>query len=176
MLRWAAFMRPVQEMMQLSLDALDHQLIDQLRRDGRLANTEIARRLGVSETTVRNRIQRLVGEGVLQVAAILNLSRLGYEVDVIVGIHCAPSRAEEVAAELGAMPEVRYLAYVTGRYDLLLAAFFQSREELFEFLVERLGKIPGIARTETLNVLRLARRDYDFWEARMAGTGWSGPV
>ncbi len=150
--------------MNAPLDDTDHQIIAELRLDGRQANTEIARRLGVSETTVRNRIQRLINEGIIQVAAIVNLSRLGYGVAVHVGIVCEPGRVPEVARELSAMPEIRYLSFVAGRYDLLVAASFRSQDELFTFLMERVGKIPGIERTETLYELRIAKRGYYFWE------------
>jgi Lrp/AsnC family transcriptional regulator for asnA, asnC and gidA len=147
-----------------SLDELDHQIIAELRRDGRLANTEIARRLGVSEATIRNRIQRLTGAGVIQIGAMVNLARLGYEQYVIIGVHCDNHRLLEVAEALAAMPEVRYVSCVTGRYDLVVAGLFASRDELFDFLTKRLGSMPGVGNTETMHLLRPVKRDFDYWE------------
>lgn len=145
------------------LDDLDHRIIAELRRDGRQANTEIARRLSVSETTIRNRIQRLVKAGVIQVAAFTYLPSLGYVLNVLIGVSCDAGRAVEIARALATMPEIRWLAHVTGRYNLMVAAFFRSQDELFTFLTEQLGKVPGIQRTETLHVLRVDKRDFDYW-------------
>ncbi len=151
--------------MEISLDSLDDQIIHELRRDGRLANTEMARRLGVSEATIRNRIQRLVNEGIIQVSAIVNLSRLGYEFDAYLGIQCNVAQMKEVARALTEMEEVRYVSYVLGRYELMVVGFFRSRAELFAFLSERVGKIPGVGRIETLLVLQVAKRDalFGYW-------------
>ncbi len=150
--------------MQGSLDTLDQHIINELRRDGRETNTEIARRLGASEATVRYRIQRLISEGIIQVVAVVHLSRLGYDVDARIGIHCDAGRVVDVARALGQMEEVRYVAAVSGRYDLEIFAFFRSRDELFSFLTDKVGKIPGVQRTETLHVLRVFKRDYGFFE------------
>lgn len=148
------------------LDKLDWQIIDELRHDGRQANTEMARKLGVTETKIRNRIRKLVGEGVIQVVARVNLSRLGNDIRVHIGVVCdggAGTDLAEVASRLTAMPEVRFVSFVTGTYDLLISASFHSRDDLFTFLVERLRKIPGITKTETIHQLRVAKRDYDYW-------------
>lgn len=148
-------------MVEYKLDELDRQIIDELRRDGRLANTEIARRLGVSEATVRTRIQRLISENIIQIAAFVNLDRLGYQTTVVIGIHCDPGRVLEVADALMSMTEVRTVSHVTGSYDLLISAFFPSQADLFEFLTRRLGTIAGIQRIETFHVLKVFERDFD---------------
>lgn len=152
--------------MDVNLDSLDSQIINELRWDGRQANTEIARQLGVSETTVRNRIQRLVKKGLIRISAAVNLSRLGYGLDVAVGIHCSAGQVPEVMRDLVAMPEIRIISHVTGRYDFLVTASFRSTDDLISFLAHRLGKIPGVERVETMHVLQVVRRDNDFRESR----------
>ncbi|MHB1134004.1 MAG: Lrp/AsnC family transcriptional regulator [Chloroflexota bacterium] len=152
--------------MDSSLDALDNQIIDELRWDGRQANTEIARRLGVSDTTVRNRIRRLLKKGVIRISTAVNLSRLGYVMDVALGVHCDPGQVQEVMRGLVAMPEVRIISYVTGRYDFLVTVSFRSTDELVAFLAQRIGKIPGVEKVETMHVLQVVRRDNDFRETR----------
>ncbi|MHB0868913.1 MAG: Lrp/AsnC family transcriptional regulator [Chloroflexota bacterium] len=149
------------------LDEMDRRIIHELRRNGRQANTEMARTMGVSETMVRHRIRKLVDRGVIQVAARVNLSRLGNDIHVVISIVCdGRAGVPDVAREVAAIPEVRYVSVVTGQCDLLVMASFRSSEELFTFLVEQLKKIPGVARTETLHQLRVIKRDYDYWDAR----------
>ena len=148
------------------MDALDNQIINELRWDGRQANTEIARRLGVSETTVRNRIRRLVKKGLIRISASVNLSQLGYDVDVAIGVRCSPGQVEEVMRGLVAIPEVRIISYVAGRYDFLVTASFRSTEDLIAFLARRIGKIPGVESVETMHVLQVIRRDNYFRESR----------
>ncbi len=151
-----------------SLDEIDQRIIHELRRNGRQANTEMARAMGVSETMIRHRIKKLVDRGVIQVAARVNLSRLGNDIHVVIGIVCDGGKASsitEVAQEVAATPEVRYVSVVSGHYDLLVMASFRSSEELYTFMVERLRKIPGVATTQTLHQLRVIKRDYDYWDA-----------
>ncbi len=156
-----------------NLDALDQSIVAELRRDGRLANSDIARRLGVSETTIRNRVQRLINDGVIRISAAINLSRLGYNLHVVIGIDCDPKSVSRVMEQLASAPEVRLLSAVSGRYDLMATVCLRSHEDLFSFLTEKVGRIPGIRSTETLHVLRMVRRDYFFWESS-SGEGISG--
>jgi Lrp/AsnC family transcriptional regulator, regulator for asnA, asnC and gidA len=149
-----------------NLDTLDHQIIVELRREGRLANTEIARRLGVSEATIRSRVQRLVTEGIIRVAASVNLTSLGYDIHVVIGIHCDSDRILDVMRELGEVREVRMVSAVSGQWDLLATASFRSKEDLFGFLTGYVANIAGVQKTETIHVLREAKRDSYYWEAQ----------
>ncbi|MHB0868991.1 MAG: Lrp/AsnC family transcriptional regulator, partial [Chloroflexota bacterium] len=121
------------------LDLLDQQIIVELRRDGRLTNTEIARRLGVSEATVRSRLHRLTSAGIIRVAAAVNLTRLGHNVHVIIGVKCDVDRIPHVMRGLADVREVRMVSAVSGRWDLLVTASFRSREDLLSFLTDCLG-------------------------------------
>ncbi|MCL6649032.1 MAG: Lrp/AsnC family transcriptional regulator [Chloroflexi bacterium] len=145
----------------LRLDELDQRIIQELRQDGRQANTEIARKLGVSESTVRNRIRRLVRSEVIEIAALADLRRLGYTTSVLVGIETPPAAVREVASALASLSQVRWVAVLSGRFSIMIAVSFRNSEELFEFLTERLATIPNITRVETFQILRAVRRDYD---------------
>jgi Lrp/AsnC family transcriptional regulator, regulator for asnA, asnC and gidA len=143
----------------IALDALDEQIITALRRDGRQANTQLGRQLGVSETTIRKRIQKLRDAGIIEVRAFVDLRHLGLDWDIIILVNCAPGRIKEVAQRIGALSEVRYVAIMTGRYDLMVAAFFRSQAELLAFLLDRLSTIEGITRTESLHRLQATKYD-----------------
>jgi Lrp/AsnC family transcriptional regulator for asnA, asnC and gidA len=144
------------------IDELDERIIEELRHDGRRSHAELARSLGVAESTVRNRVSRLLSEGYMQVVALTNLGRLGYRVDVLMHIQVQAGALNDVAERLAAMEEVRYLGITTGPYDIVISASFRDRDDLFHFIAERLNTTPGIWRTETSHVLKVGKRNFDW--------------
>lgn len=145
------------------LDDTDRAIIDCLREDGRMPSATIARRIGITEKTVRKRLQQLTDERGLQVVPVVDPDRIGLSTCLYVGIVVDAPKIEEVARRVRAMPEVRYLAYTTGPWDLLAEAFVGSREHMAEFLLSAIGKLPGVRNSETFNVLRIAKFGYE-WE------------
>lgn len=144
------------------LDEIDLQAIRYLQEDGRLSNSEIARRIGVSEPTVRKRIERLIQDGIIKVVAVLNPRRAGYAAGALVGIRTYPGQAQEVGEQLAQLNEVIYLGYITGRFDLLIEVLLHDEDEMFAFLTRRLRDFPGIAAVETFHVLRGEKINYDW--------------
>lgn len=142
-----------------------------MRHDGRRSHAELARRLGVAESTVRNRVQRLLGDGYMQVVALTNLQQLGYNLEVLINIQVQAGMLTEVAEALAAMDEVRYVGITTGTYDIMASASFHSTEELFHFVSERLNKTRGIWRTQTSQVLRVWKRNFDWSLTGPVGQG-----
>ncbi len=145
------------------LDGLDQQIIDILRKDGRRANTEIARLLGVSETTIRNRIHRLMKGGVIRIAADVNMSRLNM-LDVRIRMQCQVSQLDAAASRLASIPEVRFVTCVSGSYNLLVGVSVHSPDEVYDFLTRHVAGIPGIMGTEVEQMLRVFKRDYYYWD------------
>lgn len=145
------------------LDTVDRDMLRELTADGRLPNSEIARRVGVSETTVRNRLERMIDHGVLAVRPVLNAARTGYPVDIIINIKVKDGRILEVAERLKAMEHVAYVGIVTGSFDLIAEAFLRDGEHLRDFLVHELAGLDGIATTETFTVLSTEKFTYT-WE------------
>lgn len=139
--------------MSARLDHIDREIISCLLHDGRMASTDIARRLsGVSERTVRYRIDRLVERGVIQIGAIVNPRALGYAVTADVWIEVAPNRLREVAERLATLQEVSYVAYSTGDRDLSIQVYARDNEELHAFVSDVIGSIPGVTRTSIMLV------------------------
>src|SRR5436309_10751851 len=95
-------------------DELDRQIISLLQKDGRRRNTEIAHELGVTETTVRKRIGRLVSENLIEVVAVPSPEVMGMTMSAIVGITVERTGVGDVAAALEALPQTRYVGYSTG--------------------------------------------------------------
>lgn len=145
------------------LDRTDWKIITLLNEDGRMPSAEIARRLGdISARTVTNRIEALTNKGVINVRAIVNPELVGYGVMADVFIEVEPGHVREVADQVAEFPQVSYVACATGDSDVSISLRVRSIEELFDFVTEKLGKIPGVRRTQSY-LLPLKLKDLDTW-------------
>jgi Lrp/AsnC family transcriptional regulator for asnA, asnC and gidA len=147
-------------MLRNGLDDFDHQLMAALREDGRMSFAEIARRLDVSPGMVRERYNRLVDAGILQVVAVTNPPLIGYQMMTLIGIKVASGRLQEIAREIAAFDEVVYLVICTGSYDLLAEVICRDNAELLAFISNRLYAVEGIRDTETFVYLDIAKEIY----------------
>ena len=144
------------------VDSIDLGIIRLLQEQGRTTNAHIARVLGISEPTVRKRIDRLTADEIIKVVAVLNPGKTGYRIDVLIGIRVEPGSLLSVGETLAQREEVVYLAYTTGRHDILVEMLFRDNEALFEFLDEHLRVLGPIVSTETYHVLRTGKINYDW--------------
>lgn len=144
------------------LDAIDTQIIRILQEDGRASNVEIARRVGVSEATVRKRLDRLLSDGVVHITAMPDPARIGLSTVTFIAMDVDLSQLDRIANRLASLNEVRTIYYTTGESDLVLEAWFSSSDELLRFLTHRIASIPGIHRTATSHVLRTIK-DSSTW-------------
>ena len=143
-----------------NLDIIDRCLVTLLQLDGRLSHTDMARRLGLPEATVRRRIKRLLDEEIVQIVALPEPHRIGYGVHAIVGLRLQPGKITSVLAHLKALRQVRYIAVTAGSYDIVIETFFRNNDELRAFLVDTLGQVEGLLGTETSYVLDIVKRAY----------------
>jgi Lrp/AsnC family transcriptional regulator for asnA, asnC and gidA len=144
-------------------DGIDWKIITLLNEDGRMPSAEIARRLGsVSARTITNRINNLSEQGIINVRAVVNPETVGYGVMADVFIEVEPGRVREVAEKAARYPQVSYVACATGESDVSISLRVRSIEELFYFVTEKLGKIPGVRRTQSY-LLPLKLKDLDTW-------------
>jgi Lrp/AsnC family transcriptional regulator for asnA, asnC and gidA len=140
--------------MPYDLDPIDRQIIRILQQDGRTPNVEIARRIAISEATVRKRLERLTAEEVIRVTAVPNADRVGFSTVTFLTFHVELSQVDRIADRLTQSPEVRSIYYTTGESDLMVEAWFTSGNELLRFLTQQVASIPGIKSTATSHVLR----------------------
>jgi len=144
----------------VELDTLDRGIIEALRADGRAGNSAIAAGLGVTEGTVRQRIKKLIDTGAFRVTGLLNPEILPDHQLCVIGLKVDESKQlEHRARAVSELPEVRSVAIVTGRYDLLVEVLVSSNQGLIRFLADSLAKVPGIASSETFLLLKT----YDKW-------------
>lgn len=141
----------------MKLSASDRELIVLLNQDARMTSAEISRQLGVAERTVRNRIARLINEGLIKLVAIVNPLDFGY--DLIVDILCEVEvlQREAVIEALAQIPEISYIAVSTGDQDLSLRALFKNSTDMNEFITTQLYRVPGIRRSRTVLVPRIVK-------------------
>jgi Lrp/AsnC family transcriptional regulator for asnA, asnC and gidA len=145
------------------LDEKDRDIVNLLMEDGRMHSAEIARRIGnISERAVRYRLDRLIEEGVIQVSAIVNPKQLGYTVVADVFIEVEPGAVQEVAQKLAGFECVSYVACSIGQRDISVQVLSQSNAEVFNFVSEVIGKIPGVRKTNT-SIVPVVLKDVYQW-------------
>jgi Lrp/AsnC family transcriptional regulator for asnA, asnC and gidA len=147
----------------LTLDKIDWDIIALLNEDGRMSSAEIARRLGdIPARTVSHRVDGLIERGVIFIKAIVDPVVVGYPVLADVFIDVEPGRVREVAEKVAELPQVSYVACATGECDVSISVRVRDNEELFDFVAEKLGKIPGVRRTQT-HLLPVKLKDIYTW-------------
>jgi Lrp/AsnC family transcriptional regulator for asnA, asnC and gidA len=135
------------------MDEIDRRILTFLQEDGRKRFTKIAKELGITEGTVRNRVTKLQESNVMRITALINPQRVGYDAPALVGVSVQSPHLEQAAAELAAFDEVGYLVMVSGEYDLVVEVFCQNREHLSAFLRNQLQNVTGVVRTQTFLIL-----------------------
>ncbi len=142
------------------IDRIDTKIITLLQTDGRIPNTEIARKLKLAEATVRKRIERLRANKIIRLGAWADPLKVGYQNYTSIEIQVNPPEVEAIAERLADFPEIFFLGICTGGFDILASGVFRSNEHMYEFVTKRLAQIPGIRRTSTSNVIRVVKREY----------------
>ena len=142
------------------MDKIDLKIIDHLQSDGRKPFTDIAKDLGVSEGTVRNRVARLLEDRALQIVGMIDPIQMGFDAPAMIGVSVRPSMLESVAKTAASFPEVSYLIMVSGEFDLFIEVLCRDRNHLANFLNEKLMRVPGITRTPTFLTLKTYKMAY----------------
>src|SRR5690242_14344838 len=126
------------------LDEISKRIIEQLQEDGRRPYASIGKAVGLSEAAVRQRVQRLLDAGVMQIVAVTNPLQLGFARQAMIGIH-AEGDIDPIAETLAEMPEVDYVIVTAGSFDLVAEVVCESDDHLLELLFKRIRSIPGVS-------------------------------
>ncbi len=132
------------------IDDLNLRLIRCLQDDPRASYSTIARLVGVSETTVKRRIDALMESNVISTAVFPNPRRLGFQAQASIGLKTELAQMEAVALALRDLPEVAFVALTLGRYDVMTYVVLPTMDDLVRFIAERIAKIPGVRESETI--------------------------
>ena len=146
------------------LDDTSKAIIKELQRDGRRPYAAIGKAVGLSEAAVRQRVQKLIDNGVMQIVAVTDPMQIGFDRQVMIGIN-VDGDVEDVAAKLGAIPEVDYIVVTAGSFDILAEAVVTDDDHLLRLIGRDIRSINGICRTETFLYLKLTKQTYN-WGAR----------
>lgn len=138
-------------------DVVDQGIIRILQQDGRVSNVEIARQVGVSEGTVRKRLDRLVSEGLIRITVVPNAAKLGFSTIAFMTLKVDLAQLDQITDQIAQVPEVRAIYLTAGESNLIVEAWFTSSDDLLQFMTQHIGPIPGIRRTATAQVLRTVK-------------------
>ena len=147
-----------------SVDATSRAIIEQLQEDGRRAYATIGKAVGLSEAAVRQRVQKLIDNGVMQIVAVTDPVQVGFARQAMLGVSVTGD-VEAVAEKLAAIDEVDYIVVTAGSFDLLCEIVVEDDEKLLQLINRRIRSIEGVIRTESFLYLRLAKQTYD-WGTR----------
>jgi Lrp/AsnC family transcriptional regulator for asnA, asnC and gidA len=149
--------------MSIKLDQLDKEIIDLLTKDGRMSCAEIARAIGtVSERSVRYRLEKLIADNVIRITAQPVPQALGYSIVADVFIEVESGQVLEIARKIASYEVVSYVACSTGESDISIQIITQNNRELYEFVTEVLGKLPGVRKTTT-SMVPFIVKDMEQW-------------
>jgi Lrp/AsnC family transcriptional regulator for asnA, asnC and gidA len=148
-----------------NITQIDSRIINLLQKDGRLSNTEIAKKLGISESTVRSRMRRLIDDEYIQIVAVSNPFKLGFEIAGDLYIHVEMRKLDRVIKELKKIKELWYIVVTTGDTNLNAEFVVKTREDLNDLVYNKISNIDGIIRVESSVIMRFAKRRYDFGTA-----------
>lgn len=145
------------------LDETAKQIIEQLQQDGRRSYAAIGKAVGLSEAAVRQRVQRLLETGVMQIVAVTDPLTLGFHRQTMIGIRCEGD-LERVAGHLAILDEIDYVVITAGSFDLLIEVVCEDDDHLLEIL-SRVRAVPSVTATETFVYLKLCKQTYS-WGTR----------
>jgi DNA-binding Lrp family transcriptional regulator len=156
------------------LDELDRRIVVALQSAGRASWTEIAELCGTSVTTVARRGQQLLRDGIVRVAVMPHVGHAGAAEMYMLRISCAPGTQGRVCTELAHRSDLRFLALVTGAWDILAELNLRRDESLHSRIVDDIQAIDGVLRCDTDLTLHVYKMSHD-WSRQML-TGEPGPV
>ncbi len=146
------------------MDDTSKAIIEQLQEDGRRAYATIGKAVGLSEAAVRQRVQKLVDNGVMQIVAVTDPMQVGFARQAMVAIS-ATGDIETIAEQLAKIDEVDYLVVTAGAWDILAEVVVENDDHLLRLVNGRIRTIEGVTKTESFLYLKLVKQTYN-WGAR----------
>jgi len=141
------------------IDSTDRTILNMLQDDARIAFKRIAEKIGISEATVFVRVRKLREKGLIKrFTALVSPELLGKGLTAFVLINTDPKKLEDVLSTLSNMDDVYEVYDVTGTYYAIVKIRTKNRETLAE-IIDQIGMIDGVTRTETAIVLRCMKEE-----------------
>jgi DNA-binding Lrp family transcriptional regulator len=155
------------------IDSADWKILDALRDDGRETFQSIADRLGMNESSVRRRFERLKSGACIDIFTLVAAPALGMGAETLMTVKVSPARMDAVALELAQHPSVRYLAATLDENSLFCEVIFRSTAELYIFIISVLSHLDGVEGwTASMELLFLKRGfiETPWWRGQISQT------
>ena len=133
----------------IHLDKTDIRILKLLANDSRISYAEIAREVHLSRMAVRERVMKMLEEGIIERFTVqLNSKKVGLDTPVFLQIKAAPSKLDDVANELAKHPKIECVYAMTVKNELQAHAFIEDFDNLQKFIFEEIYSIEGITEVE----------------------------
>ncbi|HYY66011.1 MAG TPA: Lrp/AsnC family transcriptional regulator [Nitrososphaeraceae archaeon] len=142
------------------IDDLDLKILSELAKDASISVPKLSKRININASVVYSRIKRLMKRGLIKkFTIVINDEALGFNVKALTGINMDSKLRDNVLNELFKIPEVREVAEVTGRFDVLVTMNSRSLDEMHQLISEKIGRVEGVQKTETFIEMRKTARE-----------------
>jgi Lrp/AsnC family transcriptional regulator for asnA, asnC and gidA len=148
----------------VELDAIDRAIIRALQEDGRTPYSKLGPLVGLSQAAARQRVQRLIETGVMQVVAVTDPARVGVGMQAMVGVKVLGD-VRVVADAIAQIEACEYVVITAGRFDLLVEVVGADTDALLALVNDDIRGVDGVTSTELLTYLSLVKQTYT-WGAR----------
>lgn len=145
----------------MKLDDIDSAILGLLRQDGRISNREVARELGISEGTVRQRLKKLVDLKAMRLGLVTDIHTTGLSVGVTVRIKALPERIRDIAQALARLESTSFVGLTLGRFDILAVLVARSRIEAAEIIDNQIASLDGVQAVDAQEPVSYPKHRYD---------------
>ena len=142
------------------MDEIDRLILSALQQDGRTPFTQIAKKAGVSEGTIRSRYRNLVEGGLVRTVSIVNPFAMDLQAPAILAVKSEPGKVEQVAKAIAELPEVAYLVMTLGSFDLMIEVYCKDLAHLTNLITRQIQCISGVRSIETLMIANIYKLSY----------------
>ena len=133
----------------IHLDKTDIRILKLLANDSRISYAEIAREVHLSRMAVRERVMKMLEEGIIERFTVqLNSKKVGLNTPVLLQVKAVPNKLDDVANALEEYSQIESIYAMTGKNELYADAFVEDIESLEKFIFEKIYKIEGITEVE----------------------------
>jgi Lrp/AsnC family transcriptional regulator, regulator for asnA, asnC and gidA len=148
------------------LDKVDRGMIRLLQKDGRMPIVQLAKEMKISETTARTRLKRLIQEEIINVVAVSNPIKLGFEIIGSLKLNIDLKKKDAILERLKGIDQLNYIALTTGGADLDVEFIARSLDEFKALIFDHICKIDGVNSSEASLIVEIVKNTWDY------GTGW----
>ena len=145
----------------VALDDVSKAIIEQLQIDGRKSYSDIGRAVELSEAAVRQRVQKLIESGVMQIVAVTDPMQLGFYRQAMIGIR-STGDSRVIADAIAAIDAVEYVVLTAGSFDMLAEVVCEDDDSLLDLLNGQIRAVPGVVQTEVFTYLQLKKQQYNW--------------